>query len=196
MPEFGRPENAGAGSRPRPARGQSAPLTYKEAAEVVATSTLDVRKAAIFGEAMIVIVYLPILTLAGIEGKLFKPMALTVLFALLGAFVASLTFVPVLVATFLRGEKSHQEPFLVRLLQGVYPRLLGPVMAAPKRVMGAALVVLGLAAAAGSQMGAEFIPHLDEGSLALEVTRLPSVSLTEAIAGTTRFEKLMGEDNN
>src|SRR5574340_1854553 len=82
--------------QPAAARGQKRPMTYNEAADVVLNSTLDVRKAALFGEAIIVIVYIPILTLAGIEGKMFKPMAITVLFALLGAFVASLTFVPVL----------------------------------------------------------------------------------------------------
>jgi cobalt-zinc-cadmium resistance protein CzcA len=124
------------------ARGQKRPMTYNEAADVVLNSTLDVRKAALFGEAIIVIVYIPILTLAGIEGKMFKPMAITVLFALLGAFVASLTFVPVLVATFLRQHTEEKEPFIVRLLHRVYPRLLAPLMKAPKKVIAVSLVLL------------------------------------------------------
>jgi cobalt-zinc-cadmium resistance protein CzcA len=175
------------------ARGQSRPMSYREAADVVVSSTLDVRKAALFGEAVIVIVYIPILTLAGIEGKMFKPMAITVLFALLGAFIASLTFVPVLVATFLRKHTEQREPFLVRLLHGVYPRLLGPLMSAPKRVLAVALVLLLAAGFVGSRMGAEFVPRLDEGALAIQILRLPSVSLEESLQGATRFERVIRE---
>jgi cobalt-zinc-cadmium resistance protein CzcA len=177
----------------RAARGQNRVMSYQEAAEVVLKSTLDVRKAALFGEAIIVIVYVPILTLAGIEGKMFKPMALTVLFALLGAFIASLTFVPVLVATFLRKHTEEKEPFLVRLIHRVYPRLLQPLMQAPKRVMAISLVLLAIAGVIGSRMGAEFIPRLDEGAIAMHILRLPSVSLEESIAGGTRVEKLLLE---
>ena len=173
------------------ARGQSRPMTYREATDVVLGSTLDVRKAALFGEAIIVIVYVPILTLAGIEGKMFKPMAITVLFALLGAFIASLTFVPVLVATFLRQHTEEREPLLVRLLHGVYPRLLRALMAAPKKVIGVSLVFLVLAGVVGSRMGAEFVPRLDEGAIAIQILRLPSVSLEESIEGATRFEKVI-----
>ncbi|HEY6078579.1 MAG TPA: CusA/CzcA family heavy metal efflux RND transporter [Polyangiaceae bacterium] len=175
------------------ARGQKRPMTYEEAADVVLSSTLDVRKAALFGEAIIVIVYVPILTLAGIEGKMFKPMAITVLFALLGAFVASLTFVPVLVATFLRQHTEQKEPFIVRLLHRVYPRLLAPLMKAPKLVVLVSLVLLAGAGVVGARMGAEFVPRLDEGALAIQILRLPSVSLEESIAGGTRFERVMRE---
>ncbi len=175
------------------ARGRPRPMSYREAADVVLSSTLDVRKAALFGEAIIVIVYIPILTLAGIEGKMFKPMALTVLFALLGAFIASLTFVPVLVATFLRQHTEEREPFLVRLLHGVYPRLLRPLMSAPKRVIAVALALLAVAGLVGSRMGAEFVPRLDEGALAIQILRLPSVSLEESIQGATRFERVIRE---
>nr|MDQ2646935.1 CusA/CzcA family heavy metal efflux RND transporter [Myxococcota bacterium] len=175
------------------ARGRSRPMSYREAADVVLSSTLDVRKAALFGEAIIVIVYIPILTLAGIEGKMFKPMAITVLFALLGAFIASLTFVPVLVATFLRQHTEQREPFLVRLLHGVYPRLLRPLMSAPKRVLAVALALLAFAGFVASRMGAEFVPRLDEGALAIQMLRLPSVSLEESIQGATRFERVIRE---
>jgi cobalt-zinc-cadmium resistance protein CzcA len=175
------------------ARGQGRPLSYAEASDVVLSSTLDVRRAALFGEAIIVIVYVPILTLSGIEGKMFKPMAISVLFALLGAFIASLTFVPVLVATFLGGHTEVREPFIVRALHRVYPRLLAATMRAPKRVIAASLVLLAVAAVVGLRMGAEFIPRLDENALAVQVMRLPSVSLEESIQGGTRFEKVMRE---
>lgn len=175
------------------ARGRERPMTYSEAADVVLGSTLDVRKAALFGEAIIVIVYIPILTLAGIEGKMFKPMAITVLFALLGAFIASLTFVPVLVATFLRKQTEEKEPFIVRLLHRVYPRLLAPLLLAPKRVLAVALVLLAGSGWVGAHMGAEFVPRLDEGALAIQVLRLPSVSLEESIEGATRFERVLHE---
>lgn len=175
------------------ARGRTRAMTYSEAADVVVNSALDVRKAAIFGEAIIVIVYVPILTLSGIEGKMFKPMALTVLFALLGAFIASLTFVPVLVATFLRQHTEDKEPYIVRLLHRVYPRLLGPLMRAPKLVVGVCLLLLVMAGVVASTRGAEFIPRLDEGSIAIQILRLPSVSLEESVRGATRFEKVMRE---
>ncbi|MBK6688858.1 MAG: efflux RND transporter permease subunit [Deltaproteobacteria bacterium] len=175
------------------ARGRERPMTYAEAADVVLNSTLDVRKAALFGEAIIVIVYVPILTLAGVEGKMFTPMAITVLFALLGAFVASLTFVPVMVATFLRQHTEEKEPILVRHLHRIYPRLLRPLMRVPGRVIAVSLVTLLAAILIASQMGAEFVPRLDEGALAIQVLRLPSVSLEESVKGATRFEKVMKE---
>lgn len=175
------------------AKGLSRPLTYQEAADTVLTSTLDVRRAALFGEAIIVLVYVPLLTLAGVEGKMFKPMALTVLFALGGAFIASLTFVPVLVATFMRKHTEEKEPFLVRLLHRVYPRLLGSVMRVPRPVAAVCLVILIATIAFATRMGAEFIPRLDEGALAVQILRLPSVSLEESIAGSTRFERVLKE---
>lgn len=175
------------------ARGQPRPLSYSEAARVVLDSTFEVRKAALFGEAIIVIVYVPILTLAGIEGKMFRPMAITVLFALLGAFIASLTYVPVLVATFLRQQPEQSEPLVVRALHRVYPRALAATMRAPKRVIAVSLVLLGAAGFVGLRMGAEFVPRLDEGALAIQILRLPSVSLEESVRGATRFEKIMRE---
>lgn len=175
------------------ARGRGRPMTYAEAADVVLHSTLDVRKAAVFGEAIIVIVYIPILTLAGVEGKMFKPMAITVLFALLGAFVASLTFVPVLVATFLRQRAEAREPWIVRILHRVYPRLLAPLMESPKKIIAVSLVLLGASGWVATRMGAEFVPRLDEGALAIQILRLPSVSLEESVRSATRFEGVVRE---
>jgi heavy metal efflux system protein len=175
------------------ARGRQRPMSYAEAATTVLNSTLEVRRAALFGEAIIVIVYVPILTLAGIEGKMFKPMALTVLFALLGGFVASLTFVPVLVATFMRQHTEQHEPFVVRLLNRVYPRLLTPLMRAPKRVMAGSLGVLAGAGLVAAQMGAEFVPKLDEGALLIEMRLAPSASLEQSIARATALQRALLE---
>lgn len=177
----------------RAARGLGRPMTYEEAAKVVVGSTLDVRRAATFGEAIIVIVYVPILTLAGIEGRMFVPMAMTVLFALAGAFVASLTFVPVLVATFLRAHAEEKDTLPVRLAHRAYVPVLRAALRAPALVVTVALASLVAAAIAMSRMGAEFIPRLDEGAIAVQLMRLPSVSLEESLAGATRFELLARE---
>jgi len=175
------------------ARGLGRPMSYKEASDVVLGATLDVRRAALFGEAIIVLVYVPILTLAGVEGKMFKPMAITVLFALGGAFIASLTFVPVLVASLLRQHPEEKEPFIVRLLHRVYPPVLRWTMAVPRLLIVLCLAFLGVAGWIGSKMGAEFVPRLDEGALAIQVLRLPSVSLEESVQGAIRFEKVLRE---
>jgi len=174
-------------------RGQKRPMTYKEASQVVLSSTLDVQKAAIFGGAIIILVYVPILTLEGIEGKMFKPMALVVIFALIGAFVAALTFVPVLVATFLRKNIQEKEPSLIRTLHQFYQRLLASLMQRPKKVMLVCLLFLMATGVVASRMGAEFIPQLDEGALAVQISRLPSVSIEESLLGSTRFEKVLLE---
>ena len=123
------------------AHGLGRPLTYAEAAQAVVRSTLDVRRAATFGEAIIVIVYVPILTLAGIEGRMFGPMATTVLFALFGAFVASLTFVPVLAATFLRQKPEEKDTWIVRMTHRAYQPLLRVVMRVPLVVAAVAVAV-------------------------------------------------------
>jgi len=174
-------------------RGQKRPMTYKEASQVVLGSTMDVQKAAIFGGAIIILVYVPILTLEGIEGKMFKPMAIVVIFALIGAFVAALTFVPVLVATFLRKNAHEKETFLIQKLHHLYPRLLSPLMQRPKKVLLVCLLFLTATAFVASRMGAEFIPQLDEGALAVQIFRLPSVSIEESLQGSTRFEKVLLE---
>ena len=173
------------------ARGLKRPMSYREAADVVLAGTLDVSRAAVFGGLIIVLVYVPVLTLAGVEGKMFKPMAITVLFALGGAFVASITFVPVLVATFLRQHTEEKEPWIVRLLHRAYPPLLTRIMTVPRFVIALSLILLAGAGLLASRMGAEFVPRLDEGALAIQILRLPSVSLEESVEGATRFEKVL-----
>jgi len=175
------------------AKGLARPLSYREAAETVLISTVGVRRAALFGELIIVLVYVPLLMLTGVEGKMFKPMALTVLFALGGAFVASLTFVPVLVATFMRRHAEEKEPFVVRWLHRLYVPLLDRVIGVPRALAAVCLAVLAATTVYATRMGAEFVPRLDEGDLAMQILRLPSVSLEESVASSTRLERVLRE---
>lgn len=161
--------------------GRGRPLTYAEASEIVMRSVLDVRRAAMFGEVIIVIVYVPILALGGIEGRMFRPMAATVLFALLGAFVASITVVPVLVATFLRSPSATHEPRLVTRLRDLYRPALELTMRAPRAVLAVSVASIVATGVLLTGMGGDFIPELDEGAIAFEVNRLPNVSLEESV---------------
>jgi cobalt-zinc-cadmium resistance protein CzcA len=160
--------------------------------EVVLRSTLEVRKATVFGEVVIAIVYVPILTLRGVEGKLFTPMATAVLLALAGAFVLSLTVVPVLASLLLR-PREHSETYVVRLAHAAYR----PVLALVLR-WRTATITLGLAALAGSvvvgaRLGAEFVPTLDEGDLLIEARKLPGVALTSGLAIDERMQEAIAK---
>ncbi|MCG5053750.1 MAG: CusA/CzcA family heavy metal efflux RND transporter [Myxococcales bacterium] len=156
-------------------------LTRAERDEIVQQAAVEVRSATLFGELIIALVYVPILALEGVEGKLFAPMALTVLFALAGAFVLSLTFVPALAALLL-GRHEHDKPSpVVEAARKLYAPALTRTLDHPVRVGGvaAAALVVGVFVARG--LGTEFVPTLDEGALVIEVNRLPSTSLEESI---------------
>jgi cobalt-zinc-cadmium resistance protein CzcA len=164
--------------------------------DVVRDAAVEVRKPTLFGELVIMIVYLPILALTGVEGKLFRPMALTVIFALLGSALVSMTVMPVLASFALRrGAKggAHVEPRLVRFLKRRYDPVLGWALGHARLVLaGAALLVLG-AVAAGTRLGSEFVPRLSEGSIVINTVRLAEVSLGESIRYGTGIEKLLLE---
>ena len=164
-------------------------LTRNERLAVVFDASREVRTATMFGELIIMIVYLPILTLTGVEGKMFVPMALTVLFALFGAMILSVTFVPAAVAIFVRGKVSEQENFIVRGAKRIYAPLLDAALSHRALVMVGALVLVTLSLLVASRMGAEFIPSLDEGDLALGILRVPGTSLTQAIEMQNALEK-------
>jgi cobalt-zinc-cadmium resistance protein CzcA len=164
-------------------------LSPEERLTVVHDAAVEVRSASVFGELIIATVYLPILALRGIEGKLFHPMARTVLFALLGAFILSLTVVPVLTSLFLSGERAGHETWLMRQVHRGYVPLLRRALARPSIALGLGLVVLALGGGLLTRLGAEFVPQLDEGDLLLEVHRLPGIALTETIAIDQRIER-------
>lgn len=159
--------------------------------DIVREAAIEVRGPTMFGELIIAIVYLPILFLEGTEGKLFRPMALTVLFALLGSLVISLTLMPVLAATVLSREEEH-EPLVMRVFHRLYHPLAKWAVYHPVVV---SLVAAGLVAASvpvALRLGAEFMPRLDEGDLLVEVNRLPSATLEDSIPLTSRIEKVLG----
>ena len=166
-------------------------LPPEERLAIVQDAAVEVRSASVFGEAIIAIVYLPILTLRGIEGKLFHPMARTVLFALLGAFILSLTVVPVLASYFLHGRPARNETWIMHQARLGYAPLLRRVLARPSITLGVGLVVLALGGGLLTRLGAEFVPQLDEGDLLLEARRLPGIALSETVATDLRVERAL-----
>jgi cobalt-zinc-cadmium resistance protein CzcA len=152
---------------------------------------LEVGRPVVFAVAIIMIVYLPILSLTGIEGKMFIPMALTVVFALAGSLILSLTYIPAAMTWLLRGHVSETESPLIRYAKRWYRPTLDFVMRHRKPVVAGAI---GLVLASGAVLpflGSEFIPRLDEGALAIQVQQLPSVSLNQSIKTTTEVERVL-----
>jgi heavy metal efflux system protein len=170
-------------------RESSTPMTSEETLQVVESATLEVRAASVFGEAIIAIVYLPVLALSGVEGKLFTPMAVTVLFALAGAFVLSLTLVPVLTSLFVRASTNHRDSWLMAKAQQAYDSVFQKSLRHSTATITAAVFALALAVFGFSHLGAEFIPQLDEGDLLIEARRLTGASLTEALRTDLILEK-------
>ena len=168
-----------------------APLSAEERVALVEEATLEVRAASVFGEAIIAVVYLPILFLTGTEGKLFRPMAATVLLALLGAFVLSLTLVPVLTSYVVRPARGHGDTWILRQAQRLYAPMLDGVMRRRGWAMGISLVALAGALVIFTRLGAEFVPQLDEGDVLVEARRLPGVSLTKSIEILGRAERAL-----
>ncbi len=158
--------------------------------DVIRDAAIEVRKPTMFGELIIMIVYIPILTLAGVEGKLFRPMALTVIFALAGSMLMSLTLMPVLASYMLPHRMIDREPLLIRLIKRLYRPILHFTMHQKTAVIGMSLGVLGLAfGLIAPNMGSEFVPKLSEGALAINVVRLAGTDIEESIRLNTEMEK-------
>ncbi len=163
-------------------------LNKEERLSLVFKASSEVRQATMFGELIIMIVYVPILALSGIEGKMFHPMALTVLIALASAFVLSLTFVPAAVAVFITGPVSHQSHWMDRL-QGFYRRSLEMLLRHSHAVIGVSALTFLTSLLLFTRLGAEFIPSLDEGDIALHALRIPGTSLNQAIKMQHQLEQ-------
>ncbi len=157
--------------------------------DVVRDAVIEVRKPTMFGELIIMLVYVPILTLEGIEGKLFRPMALTVIFALAGSLVLSLTVMPVLASLILPRRLNERDPVLVRLARWMYRPVLAGVMRQRYTIVAFALVVLVAAGMIARGLGSEFIPRLSEGSIVVNIVRLAGTDLDESIRYNTQMEK-------
>ncbi len=167
------------------------PLSAAERLAVIRDSCVEVARPIVFGVGIIMIVYIPIMTLQGIEGKMFSPMAYTVLFALLGSLVLALTLMPVLGSLAFRGAVEEKDTWLVRKAKEYYLPLLNRSMDHPKQVAAIAGGIFAVSLLLVPFLGAEFVPKLDEGALAVQAWRLPSVALTETIRNTNAIEKVL-----
>ena len=152
---------------------------------------LEVGRPVVFAVAIIMIVYLPILSLTGIEGKMFKPMALTVVFALAGSLLLSLTYIPAAMTFLLRGRVSEKESIVIRYAKRWYRSAFDYVMRNRARALAVAASLVIISVIIFPFLGSEFIPRLDEGSLAIQVQQLPSVSLSQSVRTTTEVERVL-----
>jgi cobalt-zinc-cadmium resistance protein CzcA len=157
----------------------------------VTRAAREVARPVVFAVLIIMLVYIPVLTLEGVEGKMFRPMALTVVFALAASLLLALTWVPAMSVFVFRKGVSERVPWLVRKLGAAYEPGLRAAVAHPVRTVVIAGAVLAASIAAVPFLGAEFVPKLDEGAIAIQAVRLPSVSLEESVSATTRLEKVL-----
>jgi len=164
-------------------------LTREERFETILAGSREVIRPSLFGTLIIAVVYLPVLTLTGVEGKMFTPMALTVLLALLGASILSMTFVPAAVALMVTGRVSEKENWFMRGARHVYVPLLEKSITYRKSVAIFAAVLIVVSGFAASRMGGEFIPSLDEGDIAVQALRVPGTSLTQSLEMQKLLEK-------
>jgi cobalt-zinc-cadmium resistance protein CzcA len=172
-------------------RTQAAHETMDDVTETAATRLMS---SALFGQFIILIVYFPILSLTGIEGKMFRPMALTVSFAIIGAMLLCLTYVPAATAWALKKDIKEEGTLADRIMKFLhrgYDPIIRAALGARALVVGAALALLVLAGFIFSGMGGEFIPQLDEGDFAVNVTLAPGSSLSQAVATTTRVQQIL-----
>jgi len=168
------------------------PLTTAERLSVAAASAREMARPAAFGQAIILLVYAPLLMFEGVEGKMFGPMAATVMLALAAAFVLSFTFVPAMAALLVREPKlDHEETRLTRAAKARYQPLLAHAIARPRRVFAGAGVALLAGAIALLTLGREFVPQLDEGDVLVQALRVPSTSLEQSQAMQFQVERAL-----
>ncbi|HWG44834.1 MAG TPA: CusA/CzcA family heavy metal efflux RND transporter [Gemmataceae bacterium] len=159
--------------------------------DIVRDAAIEVRTPTMFGELIIMIVYLPILTLQGVEGKLFRPMALTVIFALIGSLVLSLTLMPVLTSLLLPRHIEEKDPWLVRLARWLYAPILRGALRYGVAVLILGATALGCGVLIARGLGGEAVPKLSEGSLVVLIVRLAGTDINESLRYNTRMEKLL-----
>lgn len=174
--------------------GKSGLLSRREMDTLVYDSSVKIRQSAAFGEIIILIVYLPILALVGVEGKMFKPMAMTVGFAILGALILSLTYVPMMSALFLSRRPDTRENWADKIMKRIgnaYRPALEFSLQNPRKVMLASGITLLASLWLFTRLGAVFIPNLEEGDLAMQMTVAPGSSLNHSIANSTKAEAIL-----
>ena len=166
-------------------------LTSLETKETVHAATMEIRKSAGFGELVIVVVFIPVFAFVGIEGKMFIPMAATFIFALLSALVLSFTFVPALATLLLRGNVSEKDPILMRGLERVYSPALEFSLKAKRLVIGLSVGAIVLGCVLFSRLGGEFLPTLNEGSIAVQMIRPVTVGISHSVALEEKSQKII-----
>jgi cobalt-zinc-cadmium resistance protein CzcA len=169
-------------------------LTQAEMDSEVYKSASKIRNSAAFGEIIILIVYLPIFALVGTEGKMFKPMAMTVGFAVIGAFILSLTYVPMMSAMFLSKNTEHKPNFSDKMMawfEKIYTPFLDKALRFKKAVLAISLALFVFAVIVFQNMGGEFIPTIEEGDLAINATIMTGSSLSQMVETTTKYEKIL-----
>ncbi|QDQ27046.1 CusA/CzcA family heavy metal efflux RND transporter [Chitinimonas arctica] len=164
-------------------------LNRRERFHLVFEASKEARRALLFGQLIIMVVYLPIFALNGVEGRMFQPMAFTVVIALFGAMILSVTFVPAAVALFLNGKVSEKENALMRAASRSYKSVLDWSLGNVRKLFAGAAVMIVLVAILAVRMGTEFIPSLSEGDLAVQALRIPGTSLEQSIALQSKLEK-------
>ncbi len=169
-------------------------LTNQERISIIGEAGRQVAKPTLFGILIIMIVYLPILTLTGVEGKMFRPMAGVVLLALTGALILTFTFIPAACALFLRGKFSEKESFLIRWTKMVYSPALTIAMRLRWLTVGGAMVLLIATGWLATQLGSEFVPKLGEGALAVQPARIPSIGITTSIEMQKDLERAIRDE--
>jgi heavy metal efflux system protein len=167
------------------------PLTQSERFHEVFAASQEARRPLLFGQLIIMIVYLPIFALAGVEGKMFHPMAFTVVIALVGAMILSMTFVPAAVALFIGEKVSEKENFLMGWARRAYEPALHRVMNAKPLVITFAVVTVFLSGLLATRMGSEFVPSLNEGDFAVQTLRIPGTSLSQSVAMQQQLESTL-----
>jgi len=174
--------------------GKATRMTQEEMNDEVYSSASKIRSSATFGEIIILIVYLPILALSGVEGKMFTPMAQTVIFAILGAFILSLTYVPMASALFLSKQISLKPTFSDRMMAKIqlyYTPIIEKTMQHPRYIVGTVVVFFFISLGIFSTMGGEFLPSLDEGDFAVETRVMTGSSLSETIDASLKSGQLL-----
>ncbi|OCR21647.1 cation transporter [Pseudomonas syringae] len=168
-------------------------LTRSERFHEVFAAAKEARRPLIFGQLIIMVVYLPIFALTGVEGKMFHPMAFTVVIALLGAMILSVTFVPAAIAMFVTGKVKEEEGFVMRTARLRYAPILTWVLGHRAIAFSLAFVLIVLSGFTASRMGSEFVPSLSEGDFALQALRVPGTSLTQSVEMQQHLEKAIIE---
>ena len=164
-------------------------LSLQERLEEVLSASRQMIQPAVFGQAIIITVYLPLLTFSGVEGKMFEPMAMTVIIALIAAFILSLTFVPAMIALFIKDRVAEKESRIIVRAKSGYAPMLRWSLGRPKLVIILAVSFFILSLGVGTRLGQEFIPTLDEKDIAMHAMRIPSTSISESTAMQLQVEK-------